>query len=139
MLQSDYLVRMFTELATAIRESILRARGEDDPDGAAVMLEAAFSEATEMDGSMLLTLAPESMVSMMQISGTDPALVGYLSRTLLLESRYLQDAHNSDLSMLRHDQAHALAQAYGFSLSDESVSPEELETFFEFSDQGHEQ
>lgn len=27
------------------------------------MLEAAFSEATEMDGSMLLTLAPESMVS----------------------------------------------------------------------------
>lgn len=135
MLQSDYLVRMFTELATAIRESILKARGENDPDGAAVMLEAAFTEATEMDGSMLLTLAPESMVSMMQISGTDPALIGYLSRTLLLESQYLEQAHNSELSLLRHDQAFALAQAYGVELSDESISSDELETFFDSSEQ----
>ena len=135
MLQSDYLVRMFTELATAIRESILRARGENDPDGAAVMLEAAFTEATEMDGSMLLTLAPESMVSMMQISGTDPALIGYLSRTLLLESQYLDQVHNGDLSSLRRNQAFALAQAYGVELSDESISPDELEAFFESSEQ----
>ncbi len=135
MLQSDYLVRMFTELATAIRESILRARGENDPDGAAVMLEAAFTEATEMDGSMLLTLAPESMVSMMQISGTDPALIGYLSRTLLLESQYLDQIHNGDLSSLRRNQAFALAQAYGVELSDESISPDELEAFFESSEQ----
>ena len=131
MLQSDYLVRMFTALAVAIRESMERARGDMDPSGAAMLLEEAFSQATDVDGAMLLKLAPESMVSVLQISGSDPILMGYLSRTLLLESRYLKQANDFNLAELRHNQAHAIAQAYGFELDDEMIEPEALDEFFE--------
>ena len=49
------------ELAAAMKESLLRARGENDPRVAADMLDAAISDATEMDGGLLLCMAPESM------------------------------------------------------------------------------
>ncbi len=86
MLQQDYLMRMFTALAIAMRESMLRAQGDEDPEGAAELLEAALDKTTEIDGALLLQMAPESFVAMVQLSQTDPALIGYISRTLMLES-----------------------------------------------------
>lgn len=92
MLQQDYLMRMFTALAIAMRESMLRAQGDEDPEGAAELLEAALDKTTEIDGALLLQMAPESFVAMVQLSQTDPALIGYISRTLMLESHYLSEA-----------------------------------------------
>ena len=46
MLQQDYLMRMFTALAIAMRESMLRAQGDEDPEGAAELLEAALDKTT---------------------------------------------------------------------------------------------
>ena len=54
MLQQDYLMRMFTALAIAMRESMLRAQGDEDPEGAAELLEAALDKTTEIDGALLL-------------------------------------------------------------------------------------
>lgn len=131
MLQQDYLMRMFTALAVAIRESIMRAQGDEDPEGAAELLEAALDNATEIDGSLLLQMAPESFVMMVQLSQTDPALIGYISRTLMLESQYLSKAGLDAKAELRAGQAQALAQAYGFQVDESDVSPEGLEAFFE--------
>ena len=64
MLQQDYLMRMFTALAIAMRESMLRAQGDEDPEGAAELLEAALDKTTEIDGALLLQMAPESFVAM---------------------------------------------------------------------------
>lgn len=130
MLQQDYLLRMFSALAIAIRESILRAQGDDDPEGAAELLEAALDNATEIDGSLLLQMAPESFVAMVQLSQTDPALIGYISRTLMLESQYLSQAGLDGKASLRSGQAQALARAYGFEVDQSDVSPEQLERFF---------
>lgn len=129
MYQSDYLMRMFLALATAIRDSIVRARGGDDLEGATEMLEHAFGQATDFDGSLLLRMAPESMVAMLQTSDTDPKLMGYLSRTLLLESQYLFQMHEDDLAALRRAQAMALSDAYGLGVDDASVSDEALDEF----------
>lgn len=131
MFQSDYLMRMFLALAVAIRQSIERARGEKDLEGATAMLEQAFSQATEMDGSLLLKMSPESFAVMMEMSGTDPALVGYLSRTLLLEGQYLSELHNEEMATLRTNQAHALANAFNMPLEEGCLEPEALEEFFE--------
>lgn len=131
MYQSDYLMRMFLALATAIRDSIMRARGEDDLEGATEMLEMAFSQATEIDGSLLLKMAPESMVAMLQTTDADPKLMGYLARTLLLESTYLEQMHEDELSSLRRSQAFALSDAYGLGLDDAAVDPQALEEFME--------
>ena len=61
MLQQDYLLRMFVQLANAIRESLQRARGDSDPVSAAELLDQSIEDATEMDGALLLRMAPESM------------------------------------------------------------------------------
>ena len=42
VLTQDYLMRMFMQLAAAMKESLLRARGENDPRVAADMLDAAI-------------------------------------------------------------------------------------------------
>ena len=131
MLQQDYLLRMFTLLAAAMRDSILKQKGEYSPETAADRIEESLMNATEIDGSVLLRMAPESMVSLLQISGTDPLLIQYLSRSLLLESQYLEEAGQQPRSDLRRAQAFELAHAYGFELSDETVTPEELDRFFE--------
>ena len=92
---------------------------EDDPQGAADTLEDAISAATDMDGTALLTLAPESIASIMQVTGVDPHIVEYLSRSMLLESVYLDQAGDSGLSAVRAAQARAIADAYGFGLPDD--------------------
>ena len=126
MLQQDYLMRMFTVLAIAMRESMLRAQGDEDPEGA-----AALDKTTEIDGALLLQMAPESFVAMVQLSQTDPALIGYISRTLMLESHYLSEAGFHERATLRAEQAQALARAYGFELGPTDITPEELDRFFE--------
>ena len=76
-------------------------------------------------------MAPESFVAMVQLSQTDPALIGYISRTLMLESHYLSEAGFHERATLRAGQAQALARAYGFELGPTDISPEELDRFFE--------
>ena len=119
MFQQDYLMRLFMQLAEGIRKSIRRAIDEKDPEAAADMLEATVGEATELDGAVLLSLAPESIASVVQISGTDPRAVEYICRSLLLEAE------------LRSQQAYALGDAYGIDLTDVSLDEEALEEFFE--------
>lgn len=130
MLHQDYLVRMFMQLASAIRESLLKARGGEDPEAAADLLDAALQNATEIDGSLLLQLSPESMAAMLQLSETDPMLMGYVARTLLLSARYSEEAGQSSRANLRRGQALAVAQAFGFELDESALSEAELESFF---------
>ncbi|MEF2561067.1 MAG: hypothetical protein U0M96_08315 [Eggerthellaceae bacterium] len=135
MLQQDYLLRMFMQLATAMRDSWQRARGDKDPAVAAQMLEEAIEDATEMDGALLLRMTPESMAAMLQLSQPDPLLMGYISRTLLLSSEYLKEA-GDPLSELRRGQAYAVARSFDVELSDDHITPEELESFFESTQAG---
>ena len=114
MLQRDYLVKMFTNLAQAIRRTIFNEK--DDPRGSAETLEQALTNATEIDGETLLSLSPESMASILQVTGTDPRVCGYVAHTLMLESDYLVQAGENDLAKVRAAQARALADAYNVDL-----------------------
>jgi len=103
----------------ALTRSWEQMEKEEDPQGAADTLEDAISAATDMDGTALLTLAPESIASIMQVTGVDPHIVEYISRSMLLESVYLDQAGDAGLSAIRAAQAHAIADAYGFGLPDD--------------------
>lgn len=122
---------MFLQLATAIRESYQRARKDEDPVAAAELLEASLENATEIDGSLLLRMAPETMAAMLQLSDSDPRLMEYVSRSLLLSSKYLKEGGQDSEASLREGQAYAVAQVYGIQLSDEVVEPEAMEQLFE--------
>ena len=126
MLEQDYLMRIFLQFAEIIRRSWTKARKEKDPRAAADMLEDAVGEATEIDGGVLLSLSPESIASVMQVSGTDPRVTEYVARSLLLASGYLREANEQALADLRAQQAHAIAEAYGFPLPERPEDLEEL-------------
>jgi hypothetical protein len=130
MLHQDYLVRMFMILAAAMRENVFRSADKEDPEAKAELLENTLINATEVDGTLLLKMDPDTMVSMLQISNTDPLLIQYVARTLLLESQYLEEAQQTTRATLRKNQALTLARAYGFPLSLEDLTSEALEQFF---------
>ena len=116
MLEQDYLVRLLLQFFQGIVKSMERRQDYEDPQAAADLLEAAIGEATDMDGSVLLSLAPESIASVMQVSGIDPNVTQFVARSLLLESVYLSEAGNDALAATRAGQARAIAAEYGFDL-----------------------
>ncbi len=131
MFEQDYLMRMILQLVEGIRRSLELSKGGEDPSSAAEMLEATISQATEIDGSILLSLAPESIADILQVSGTDPAVVEFVGRSMLLESEYLQQAGDTSTAQLRKSQAEALALSYGFSLGDENSIESEIHGFID--------
>ena len=127
MLTQDYLVRLLMDFAAGIMRSMQRAADHHDPQGAAEMLEAAVGESVDMDGATLLSLSPDSIATIMQVSGVDPAVTEHIARSLMLASSYYDEAGSSALSQLRSAQAQAIASAYGFDISD-MVQGDQLES-----------
>ena len=119
MFEQDYLMRQFLLFFKALMRSWEQMHEDEDPQAAADTLEDAISAATDIDGAALLSLAPESIASIMQVTGIDPRIVEYLSRSMLLESVYLDQAGNAELARIRDAQARAIADVYGFSLPDD--------------------
>ncbi len=119
MFEQDYLMKQFLLFFKALTRSWEQMEEEDDPMGAADTLEDAISNATEIDGTALLSLAPESIATIMQVTGIDPRIVEYISRSMLLESVYLEQAGDAELSGIRAAQARAIADAYDFGLPDD--------------------
>lgn len=110
---------MLVELAQAIRRAMQKAREEEDFEAAAATLESAISNATDLDGGVLLSLSPESIAQVLQVSDTDPRAVVYIAHSMKLESEYLSKLNNKELSSLRLAQANALAAAYDIDLEDD--------------------
>lgn len=123
MFEQDYLMLLLMQFMEAMRRSIERADDGRDPAAAADMLETAIGDATDLDGSMLLSLAPESMASVLQVSGVDPHVTEYVANSLELEAEFLRSAGNEALAEVRAGQARAVATAYGFEVA--SCSPSE--------------
>lgn len=126
MFECDYLMKLILGYFKTIVIVIKQGEKEKDPEGAADLLEQAIGEATEIDGEVLLSLAPESIASVLQVSGTDPKVVGYVAHGLLLEAHYLMLACDFARAELREEQARALAVAYGFDLPDDLAEAEDI-------------
>jgi len=123
-------MRMILQFTRAINRSMLKAAGEEDFEGSAKLIEAAIGDATDMDGDVLLSLAPESMAGVLHVSGTDPKIAEYIAQSLLLEASYLRDAELDARADLREAQARALAQSFGFEIGLEELTEEEWEEIF---------
>lgn len=116
MLEQDYLMRLLLQFFKAVVRSNELYWKEEDPQGAADSLEDAIGNATEMDGAALLSLAPDSIASIMRVTGIDPNVTQFVARSMLLESVYLRKAERPALAEVREAQARAIAAEYGFDL-----------------------
>lgn len=133
MFERDYLMRIFIQFGEILRRSWFKARDDRDPKAAADMLEDAVGDATDLDGATLLSLAPESMAGILQVSGTDPRVIEYVARSLMLASVYLHQAGENALANLRLEQAKALGDAYDLELPND---PAELAGLSDEDDEG---
>lgn len=116
VLERDYLMRMMSQFLQAMIKSWENARRIQDPLMSAEMLEAAIGDATDIDGATLLSLAPESITAIMQVSGVDPRVAPYISSALILEASYLDQAGLPEKAELRRLQGEAIARGYGFEM-----------------------
>ena len=132
MLEKDYLTRMFVVLAAAIRKSLFER--VHDPRAAADTLEEAISTSTDIDGTILLSLSPESMTQVLKVSGVDSEVCGYIAHSLALEADYLDDANDDHLASTRRAQAAALAREYGIDLSTTKDDLDQFVTTYGTSD-----
>ena len=124
-------MRMIMDFIAGIRRSMERAEGDHDPVGAARMLESAVGNAVDLDGEALLSLAPESIATVMQISGCDPHVTEYVARSLMLASQYYAEAGESTMADLRQAQAEAVASAYGHELGTGGSAEESMRAFLD--------
>jgi hypothetical protein len=127
MVERDYLMRQLLLLFQAISKSWQQKQEDDDPLGAAQTLEDAISASTDLDGEALLSLSPDSIAQVMDISGVDPKVVSYIAHSMLLESDYLVQGGNPQLASVRKAQAKALSRAYDFDLPDDPADFVELD------------
>lgn len=118
MLHQDYIVRMLSELAAAVTRCVLRQENRRTPEESADMLEEAVGNAVAIDGAAFLSLAPDSIAQIMQVTGTDARVSEYVARTIMLASSYLAEAGQPELAALRREQALAIADAYGHDITD---------------------
>ena len=65
MFEQDYLVHLLLQFFRGLMRSNELRQEKDDPQSAADLLESAIGSATEMDGATLLSLAPESIATVM--------------------------------------------------------------------------
>lgn len=125
MLQRDYLMQLLSAFIQAILNS--RKTAIIHPKAAADSIEDAIAGATDIDGATLLSLSPESIATVMDISGVDPMVAGYISHSLMLESEYLQQAGEYDLAELRAAQAQSIAATFEYDDAEISAALEEAD------------
>ncbi len=131
MLEEDYIMRLLMNFFAGIRRCIEREEEKRQPSEAARTLDTLVGDAVDLDPDMLLSLTPDSAAGLLKMSGTDPRVVEYVSRTLLLSSSYYSEAGEGELADLRQQQAHALAEVFDYDLPDEEVSGESMQKFLD--------
>lgn len=126
MLQKDYVlevVRRFGDvLARWLRPAVLEANGEAIDE-----VENAVGRLIDLDGATALSLAPESLVTMMELSGIADSVAGYVSYALLRLGDAYEAAGNDALANVRREQARAISAAFGSELGRVPEEYQELE------------
>jgi hypothetical protein len=126
--ENDYIMRMILRLVEAIRRSL--DKGYTNLEEEEAELERAIGDAVDMDPQLLLSLTPESVVSMLQLGSFDAKLGGYVVRALFYEADLLEEQERFGSADLRRAQAQAIAKAYNIDADIASARPEMLEEFF---------
>ena len=120
MLQRDYILEIIGQLVSGITDAFRRALG-GDPTGRADA-EREIGELLDLDPQTALALAPDSLVTMMVLSGMGDSVASYVCYALdRLATLYERDG-DEDTAGLRRLQARAVAESFDCDPAD--VPPE---------------
>lgn len=120
MLQRDYILEIVGQFVEGITRSFRLA--VDGDDHALKDVEQQIGELIELDYETALSLAPDSLVTMMLLSGMGDSVASYVCYALDRLSLLYEREGNGDLAGLRRLQARAVAESFNCDPSD--VPPE---------------
>ncbi len=123
MLQRDYILELIDQFAEAVSRALKRAEKDHDPK-ACEEVERQIGEILELDHATALSLAPDSLVTMMVLSGMGDSIASYVCHALYRLSKIYESEGNDDLAGIRALQAKAVAESFN---CDPTVAPEGLE------------
>lgn len=110
MLHRDYIQEMVGDFVGGVSEALRRALG-GDADGC-VDVEQQIGELLELDYQTALSLAPDSLVTMMVLSGMGDSVASYVCYALERLARVYDARGEGDLAGLRRLQARAVAESF---------------------------
>jgi hypothetical protein len=125
MLQRDYILEViddFTSTVTAGFGNALETQSEESLDG----VEAAVAELIDLSPETALALSPDSLVTMMLLSGVADSVAEYVVYALDRLSHVYKQLGDEDKAGLRRQQAVAVAQSFSV---DQNATPEQFKDF----------
>lgn len=127
MLQRDYILEMIEQFLKVVVASLGRALAKADPRSAEEA-EAAVATLVDLDPEVAMQLAPESLVTMMQLSGIGDSVADYVAYTLSMLGHAYDGMGDHATAAMRREQAQAVADAYGYDFSAPPEGMEDVES-----------
>lgn len=121
MLQRDYILEIIGQFVGGVSRALRRAVGGDHEG--LVETEQQIGELLELDYETALSLAPDSLVTMMVLSGMGDSVAEYVCYALDRLARVYERQGDEDTAGLRRLQAKAVGESFG---CDPASTPAEL-------------
>jgi len=106
--QNDYILRIIEQMGAAIREAFKRHSEGGAVEESLELTDSAIELVVDMDPRLFLKLAPQSMVSFLEISALDDRLTARLAETLELQAEILLSEGSLIEASVRREQAAAV-------------------------------
>ena len=123
MLHKDYLLEVIAQFVDAVTEALGLARKRHDPE-AAREAEEAVAGLLDLDADVALRLSPDSLVTMMHLSGVGDSMAEYVTYTLRELGDVYEELGDQETAQLRRQQALTVASSFDV---DPDVVPEEFQ------------
>lgn len=117
MLERDYILEVIETFVDTVAFSLRGAFIRHNP-AEAQQTEHALAELMDLDAKTAFSLSPESLVTMMHLSGIGDATASYVSYTLGKLADAYERMGEKNKGEVRRAQARAVAVAFGWQLSD---------------------
>ena len=127
MLQRDYILEVIDDFTLTVTEGLgnaLETQTEESLDG----VEAAVAELIDLSPETALALSPDSLVTMMLLSGVADSVAEYVVYALDRLSHVYEQLGDEDKAGLRRQQAVAVAQSFSV---DQNATPKQFKNFEE--------
>lgn len=121
MLHRDYILDLVEHFVTGVTDAFRRAVSGEPL--ALADAEQEIGDILELDPSTALSLAPDSLVTMMILSGMGDSVASYVCYALDRLATLYERQGNEDTAGLRRLQARAVAESFG---CDPATPPAEL-------------
>lgn len=115
MLHRDYLLEIIAKFVESVSVALRRAVLEGDRE-AAGQVEDSVAALLDLDPQTAMNLSPDSLVTMMLLSGLGDSLASYVAYALDRVGDAYDDMGDRQQAALRWDQAQAVAESFEVDL-----------------------